>query len=317
MKSFILMIGFLITCLGFVSNSVYAIQISKNLDANFIIGTLGGFENNANLDSSRKGDTYTQEFLDSKITFRTCDWFNLKVDYFLNNINYHEATDNSFLDNTLEPGFQLNLKDRLILDGRYSLQIVDYYKNEKGEFTKNGASGNIRYYFTDKVFADAGYVFSFYEYDDFKARGANKIETTTTREDARHIIKSDLGIFIKKDVLLKLKGNYCFNDSNDKYNDYYDYEYFTIGASLVHPITKKLFGVWGGSYQRKEFDSRRSLDGTKIEDDDLFILNASLYYRFSPKFLFGATYTYLENSSNEPIQEYSDSIVTCGVYYSF
>lgn len=297
---------------------LFAMQLSKNLDADFTIGVLGGFENNAYLDSSRKGDIFTQDFLDSDITFKVSDLFRLKLKYYLDNITYSEVTDNSFLSNTLEPGFQLNFSNKLILDGRYNFQAVDYYKNERGEFIKNGAVSNIRYYLTDNLFFDAGYIFAFYKYDDFKAKGADKIETDSTREDARHIINGDIGIIFKKGILLKLKGNYCFNDSNDKYNDYYDYEYYTLGASLIHPVTKRLFGVWGGSYQRKDFDSRRTLDDSaKIEHDDLYTLNAGLYYQLTRDCLLGATYTYLQNHSNEPIQEYSDSIVTCGIYYSF
>jgi hypothetical protein len=71
-------------------------------------------------------------------------------------------------------------------------------------------------------------------------------------------------------------------------------------------------------YRYMRYKDRRSTEDTgRRERDHTYIFNSSLYYDLSDNFTLGVTYSYSENVSNDPFQDYSGSVISGGIYYNF
>ena len=119
-------------------------------------------------------------------------------------------------------------------------------------------------------------------------------------------------------LFVKVKNRYYFNESNDEYMDYYDYQAERVNLYTAYPLTEKLSVLLSGGYQYKDFKSRTiTTDADKKEHDHLMTLGSGINYKILPSFYISANYTYRQNYSNDPMQEYSGSVSTAGINYFF
>ncbi len=125
-----------------------------------------------------------------------------------------------------------------------------------------------------------------------------------------------IGQYIKE-LLVRANGRIDFNDSNDEYMDYYDYIAYKMGLSVNMPVLKALYLAGHGSYRWKEFDTRKNADLSATETQKTMTLGGTAYYNIYKSAYISASYTYVQNYSNEPLNEYSDSITTAGVHIFF
>ncbi len=297
------------------SNDAYSLK--KRFSHHVYAGVLEGYDNNVFLDPSRKGDTFDQAMADITLRYRLTDKVDIKARYDFTSITYHEFTTLSMMDNDISASFEYYPHKQLRIEAGYDVDFIDYFKNKDADFTADGPFAGVRYYVNKNAYVGAKYQYYFYDYKHRDIRDGTNNKIDITREDHRNNISAEAAVYMGK-LFLKLKNTYYFNESNDGYMDYYDYQSERVSLYTAYAVTKKLSLLLNGGYQYKDFKSRKTIDDPeKKEHDHLMRLGAGVNYEIIPSFYISANYTYRQNYSNNPIQEYSGSVTTAGISYFF
>ncbi|MCM8780944.1 MAG: outer membrane beta-barrel protein, partial [Candidatus Omnitrophica bacterium] len=88
-------------------------------------------------------------------------------------------------------------------------------------------------------------------------------------------------------------------------------------SRLIYTLLKKLYFIFNSSYTRKEYDNRIVTTGQEKQKDDLYVTGMTAKYRLNKNNSLSLNYTYRHNSSNEPFEEYTASIISCGWQHIF
>ncbi|NQT95603.1 MAG: hypothetical protein HQ572_04055 [Candidatus Omnitrophica bacterium] len=287
-------------------------SLPEKLNTQFSIGALEGYDNNAFLNSSKKGDIFDQAFGDIVIRYMLTDNLNIKAIYDFMSITYHEQTSLSMLDNDIAGGFEYYIGENIKVEAGYDIDFIHYINNEESDLQTDGPFGGIRLYFDKGSYIGSKYRYKLYDYDERNIRLSGNRPSDTVREDHRHQIIGEAQISREK-LSIKAKNTFNINDSNDEHMDYYDYWSNKIMGYITYNVDDKVFIMLNGGYQRKEYESREITTSTAEQEDDLMILGGGIYYQVSQKFYVNANYTYRQNYSNDPFQEYSGSVGTVGI----
>ena len=281
------------------------------------VGLFEGFDNNVFLDSSRQSDMFDQAGIGLGLKYDASRDLKLNVKGGLTTITYHEVTDATMLNSNAKAFFDYFCGPVKTYAG-YGIDDYYYPRNEDGDFFVHGPFAGARYYCLDpKFYLGAMYNYEMYDYQHRPIRNGEDAVLEQDRDDKRHNIIGESGIYCGKTVY-KLKNTLYFNDSNDEFMDYYDYWADRIMGYVTWPVwCDKLFVTLEGGYQYKHFYSRETTESTSKEHDNLMILGAGFYYEICKSFYASFNYSYRENYSNNPVSEYSGSMYTAGVSYSF
>ena len=71
------------------------------------------------------------------------------------------------------------------------------------------------------------------------------------------------------------------------------------------------------SYVHRKYGERTVFNKGYLQKDNIYTGTLSIEYKLTEKATFETAYTYTQSSSNEPYQEYSQSVISCGVRYYF
>jgi opacity protein-like surface antigen len=291
--------------------------IKDKLSYNFYIGALEGYDNNVYLDPGRKGDTFDQVMADAVVRYRLNDNLNLKARYDFTSITYHKFTDVSMLDNQISASFEYFPQNRLRIEAGYLVDFVNYLKGKDSDFMKDGPFAGMRYYINKKTYIGGMYQYNTYDYRARKTRDSLNQITDITRKDKRNTVMAEFATYMGK-LFVKIKNTYFWNNSNYEYLDFYDYNSERINLYTAYPITDKLTVLLNGGYQRRDFKSRTTIkDPNKKEHDNIMMLGGGLSYKLLPSCSISLNYSYRQNYSNDPVQEYSGAIGTIGVNIFF
>jgi len=282
-----------------------------------------GYDNNVNLDSTRKGDTYTELALDAGYKQPFGNGFDVTLDYYLSAITYHELTDGSFYDSNLSVEFDKKLTS---LPFRFSLSSnleYNYYpKDESARFYAIEPETFIRHDINDNIYQKLVYSFMFKEYTDRSPQDGAGASKPGDRKDLRNSLTHELNFILFNEYILKLRNQYSVNDSNDQYLDYYDYDTYRIDATVIMPVFpvlfKNLYGLLNCGYQFRDYKTRTLVaDTSKTQEDDFYNVLSALIYDLNDAFSVSFNYTYNQNESNEPSEKYSGSTYSLGLHYAF
>ena len=279
-------------------------------------GAVEGYDNNVFLNPARKGDLFDQAMLDVVAKYRITDNLNFKSSYNITSITYHEFTTLSMLNNDLAVSFEYYPTKNIKIESGYDLYLADYLNNKEADVDSNGPFALVKYFINKNSYIGARYSFGQYQYER-NIRDASNNTSSIEREDHRHAVTAEGGTYIG-DLFLKVKNRYYFNESNDGYMDFYDYQANKTMAYASYPIIDKLSLNLKAGYKRKEYKSRTiTTDSTKEEHDDLLLLGVGLYYELNKNLYLNANCNYRQNYSNDPIQEYSGTVSSVGISYTF
>ena len=118
--------------------------------------------------------------------------------------------------------------------------------------------------------------------------------------------------------MVKFKNEIYKNDSNNEYQEYYDYWVYRAKPSVLYFITNDLYINLGYSYKYTLYEDRRATDDVnKVARDHTHSMSTALYYDLTKNVTCSITYSYAENLSNDPFQRYSGGTVTGGLSYNF
>jgi len=275
-----------------------------------------GYETNVFLDSSHKGDLFTETDIYAEGDYRITEDLIAGIEYDFIGLVYHQYTDLNFMDNEGRAFLKYYANDRLSVKCGYLLDSVWYPHDKEATYLTQGPLAGLGYYINDDLFLDADYTFKIYEYDTKKIKGGSGEALATDREDYRHSISFGIGQYIKE-LLIKVEEKVDFNDSNDEYMDYYDYVSYKTSVFVSMPVFEVLYLVAHGSYKYKDFDSRQNSDLNATETQKVMTLGATAYYNVYKSLYLSAGYSYSQNYSNEPLNRYSDSTTTTGLHFFF
>lgn len=288
-----------------------------NLTLSGIIGTFFGLDSNVDLDSSKKKDTFEEVDGGIAATYPLADWLDLKASHDLNYISYNKYTDYSTLDNYTKAGFQVRPFNFISADVYYGFDYLWYPKDEEGTYQAHiiGISSRQNLYKT--LYHDGGSEFMYKEYTDRKRRDGSGQRIDSKQHDYRYTNYQELGARILE-ALLKAKFEYYKNDSNDPYYDYYDYDSYKLIFSVSRKIIGNLYGLASFGRQWRYYDERViQVGSSEKEEDKTWLANASLYYSITPYLHLVGTYSYRDNTSNNPLSKYVNYLTSAGVYFTF
>lgn len=299
-----------------VKGQVQTPQPKDRFKVKFYLGAAEGYDNNVFLDSSRKGDLYDEAVAACELSYELSERLILKAESDSSSMTYHRFSDYSLMDNDIALSLAYYPCQKMKVETGYDIDFVNYLRNENGTYYAQGPFASFRYSITPSTYLGTGYLYRLYDYDKRKIYDGTYRRLELTREDHRHEIMAEFAAIIGK-VYFKLKNVYYFNESNDGYMDYYDYQAEKVMGYIGAPLFKKAELVLSGGYQRKNFKSRKITTSSSKEHDDLMVLGGGLYYNLTPSSYINLSYTYRQNFSNDPIQEYSGSMSSIGLHYFF
>jgi hypothetical protein len=283
----------------------------------FILAGTAGYDNNVNLNSNRDGDSFIQSFFKGSFITPLSEQTNAKIDLEMMNLLYAGEPELDMTRNGIRLGLDHKLSKELAFSTAYKLDSIEYYNSGKDDFLDNSIELKLTQQLPHKMFHSVGYDLLCRSYDKRYTRDALTGETDKTRNDLRNSVSYEIGKYFKKD-LVRLNVGYFNNDSNDPYLDYYDYDSYRFGATAIHLFNNKLSGMLSYSKQYRDYANRTLIvDTDTTEFEKTYMVTTGVLYSLNKSLSFGVNYIYRQNNSNEPIDNYSGSIVSVTTYYKF
>jgi hypothetical protein len=280
---------------------------------------ISGFDNNVNLDSTRKGDFFFQETVSVGYRKLLTPAHNFRLSYDAANLNYSDFTDQNFLAQTFGTGLDVLLTEKTILETQYSYTYAWYPSNRSVTYDEHFVRAGLRYKWSRDVQLKAGVGAAQQEFDDRKLRQAEGLlSEDAERKDKRGFADAEIGMKLFGKSYWRLGYAYVRNDSNDAFHDYYDYDAHRFSVSASLQVIPKVATFVKVTYEDRGYDSRPLLldDGT-LESDGIYTTSLACFYNLRKDLALGAILSYRQKESNEPTQRYSGSLYTLGLYYSF
>jgi len=281
-----------------------------------LLATGIGFDNNAYLDSRRHKDAFTQIFLKSTFTSPLQEGIQALLEYEVFNLLYADSSALNLFALTLRGGLDFKINDDAKLITDYSFGVTEYYSSGTDDFYDH----RIGFTFKQKLplrFSHAfDYHFSVKDYMERKTRDTATVYRDKGRLDLRNTVDYSVSKQFATD-LVKVGFRYFFNDSNERYLDYYDYDSYQPYLSITHLFGPKLFGYASVARQYRYYTHRTAIGVAAKEKDYTYVLTQALYYSVNKKFTVGVSHNYRKNDSNEPSSRYSGSLFSLNGYYSF
>jgi len=290
----------------------------RKIDLDFFGALIQGVDNNIFLDPSRTRDAFVETSVSSDITYNYSNDIRLAFDVYASNIIYYRFNDNNLLDISLEPGFEIDFfDDYLRLSGAYMLDWTYFPHDETGSYIAHQASSFLRHNVIENFYHKAGLKLEYRNYTNRKAYDIQNEGTQNLRSDERVTGEYEAVFYLWGFIKLKENFQVYHNVSNDHYQDYYDYDAYRSKTTLIVFFTDKFYGMTSFAYTRKLFEERQTTESSMRQRDRLYYYNLSLLYELTPSFTLATDFSYRENTSNEPTEKYSGSILSIGLYYTF
>ncbi len=276
-----------------------------------------GYDNNVDLDSKRHNDGFSQTMANINGQYTILDNVRFKAGSDLFTTLYFKYNKNNILDISPYVGLDwditksLSLRTRLIYDG--------FFFPNDNESTFNGLylKTYLRHYITRDFYQEGGIEYLMRWFPDQKTYFTDGQLSGDDRFDKRIRAKYDLGYFAEN-FFVGLSNEFARNDSNDNFEQYYDYWLYRLRPSIMYFFTEKFYTDLSLVYKYTHYKDRRSTeDINKVERDNTYIFNTSFYYDIKDNLTVSVTYSYSENASNDPFQKYSGSIISAGIYHTF
>ena len=278
-----------------------------------------GYDDNSQLDSERNGDAFSQVFF--KTSFISPITRDKKVNgilgYELMTLLYGGEESLDVIKNSFNAGIENKINKEWELRGGYRFDSYAYINSGSDKFYVNALYGELKQNLPQKMYHQLGYEAAFKNYPSRHIRLSATVDTDKKRDDWRNSIEYEIGKYFAKD-LVKLSYEYFDNNSNEHYLNYYDYDSYKFSASLTHLFSDKVFSLLSFSRQYRDYRSRTLTQDTgALENDRTYLFAAALYYNLNESLTVGLSYTYRQNNSNEPVENYSGSLIAISSYYRF
>lgn len=300
-----------------VSEAEYLAEVEKELELDIELSVLQGYDNNADLDSKRHKDGFLQSALSMDLARELDGPLTLRAGGDIFSRVYYSRNNNNLLNVLPYIGVDWHITPDVVSRTRVGMDYL-LYPNEHDETYIGLFLGEyLRHYLTNDLYHEAGYEYVHRWYPTRRITLNDLEQGSSKRRDGRHRMKHRLRWMVG-DFLLGLDNQLSFNRSNEEYRSYYDWLGYRLSPSVMYFITDDLYAFGSFIYRRTAYrDRRASNDENKKVRDNNFIFTGSVFYDMTSNVTLGVTYSYVENKSNDPAQEYSGSMLTGGLYYDF
>ena len=290
----------------------------NNIDLEFFAGVLQGYDNNVNLDPDRKKDGFLEGSFNTEATYNYTDDIRLTVENYTTYLWYYTVNTANLFDIYNEAGLEMDIfDDEATLGIDYAFDLVVFPNDKNGTYVGNNFRSYIKHNITPRLYQKLSYKLSAKSFSHDTTLNGRKEKTDDPRDDLRNGGEYEIGWHANQRLTLKFKCELFRNDSNYTYFDYYDYWSWKIRPSAILMITDKLYTSASFTFQKREYYGRLSTKTQAHVYDDTYSGNLSVMYDLTKSFTAAVSYSYRENGSNEPLQNYSGSVATAGLYYSF
>tara|TARA_B100000315_G_scaffold239532_1_gene258408 strand:- start:2676 stop:3680 length:1005 start_codon:yes stop_codon:yes gene_type:complete len=275
-----------------------------------------GYDSNANLATERKGDSFEEVVYSIDFAKLLNKTLRITFDYDIDFSNYHETTDLTNFLNHFRLGVQKQLPFCLVGFG-YDAGFVNYTRGDSDFILHKGFV-----YFgkktSNRIYQKIQFEYGAKDYLDISALG-DSLGSFQEKErlDRRIAAEYSLSALLTPKTMMRLRTKFSRNDSNARFVDFYDYTAYSPTLVLSHKFLKDVIISTNLSYRRKEYDSRTISGGSEEQSDNLYVASLGVQKMLDKKTSVSLQYTYRENSSNESLEEYSESVITCGWHYNF
>lgn len=280
------------------------------------IAIFTGFETNANLTPTRKGDIFEELLYSFDFIKPLTNTIKVSLDYDLDVLNYHEFTDISSVVNHFRVGLQTKISP-LKIGGGYDLGITYYPRNDI-DFLFHRGFVYVRHDILKDLYQSLRFEAGVKDYTDKKTVGESlNAPRTNERFDRRWAWEYLTGARLVNKLNTGLKVRYLINDSNAIYVDFYDYRAYEGTLFADYQLLDNLYLLSNFTYLKKRYDNRTVTLRDYEQRDSLYIGDVGLLYKLDKYNSLSLHYTYRENVTNDSLSEYSASVVSLGWQYSF
>ena len=280
-------------------------------------GAYFGYDSNVNLSPLKKGDLFEEGLVSASVSKPLFEGLRFSLNYDLDAINYNSMTDASNILNHVRLGINKEISF-LDLGTGYDFSAFYYPNDEDGTFLFHKCFAYARQYLTKKWYHQLLYEAGYKIHTERKAL-AWTIATYQDKEleSRRHTVEYATGVRLSPKIFTNIRGRFIINNSNAKYMNYYDYKSYEVTPSVTYSLTDKATLYTDFRYARRNYKSRIISVGTDKEEDDLYTSNVNLRYKINKNNVLSLIYTYRNNATNEPLEEYTENVISAGWQYNF
>ncbi len=277
-----------------------------------------GYDNNVELSSARLKDGFVQGSTTLELDYASSEFLEWKLGADIFETTYYNYNKNNLLDISPFFGLDWEIMPGFIFKNKLAFDYFLYPNNKDSTFIALIGSTYLRHYILKELYHELGYEYTYRWYTKRKISLPDNSEGDNTRKDDRSKLKYNIGYFVSDNLFVKLSNEFVENDSNDRYQNYYDYWYYRVKPSVMYFFNDELYTSVSYSYRFLDYADRRNTeDGNSTVSENTHMFNAAFYYDINKNFTVGVTYSYSENFSNDPFQKYSGSVISGGVYYTY
>ncbi len=292
-------------------------QKSFNMFSRTQWGLSTGFDSNVRLDQEREGDVFEKISFAQAYSLKLCPTTNLRILYSGDYTNYSEVVDASSLWQNLELGLHKRIGDFTLGTG-YDFKFLYFPENREGNNIIHEPFFYIRHRLTPKLSQRIFWHYGMKDYlNAYALDGTATAYQEKTRFDRKHTLGYELRGNLDKKNLLIGRTKLFLNDSNARFQDYYDYKAYFGQVGLRHFLTPRWTLLTDFSFQKKNYTSRQVTAGGFIQRDKLYSATSGVKYMINSAQALDISYTYKQNVSNDHFQEYSENIISCSLQYNF
>ncbi|MFC1570429.1 hypothetical protein ACFL4E_01460 [Candidatus Omnitrophota bacterium] len=276
-----------------------------------------GYDNNVDLDSDRHKDGFLQMTGELEFELEPTDDLKLTWGSDVFSIIYYQYNSDNLLD--VSPYFKIDYKITPTLISKNKIIYDCFMYPNQGENSFNGfyLESFLRQYLYPNVYHEAGFEYLWRWFQHQRIYLENAREGNADRFDKRFRINYNIGVYADK-YFIRLSNQISKNDSNDRYQAYYDYVQYRLRPAIMYFFTDKFYTDVSFTYRYRRYKDRRSTEIIeRREQDHNYIVTGALYYDLTKNITLEAVYSYTENQSNDPFQKYSGNTVVVGAYYGF
>ncbi len=280
----------------------------------------GGVESNPNLvPKGHKTDFFMEEY--GSVTggyhfFPALTW---QTSYSLDSYNYSQFTDLDTLTNTLTTKLLYQMIKPLRLEAHYSFIDNAYVRDRSLSSQDQKIHLRLRHTFLKNYYHYLGWTYLYKQYEDKLIRnGAGTRIAGKRRKDTRHTGTYEIGGYVGENLLLRLKQDVYFNESNDHFQDFYDLQDYKVRLSGIYNWNPQWSSSAGFTYDIKRYEQRVNTAARPVKQRDYAkTYDFGLTYKINHTFDVTYDFRFLRNTSNEVSQSYNDATNTVTLSASF
>jgi long-subunit fatty acid transport protein len=277
-----------------------------------------GYETNAKLSRIRKGDLY--EELGYSINYFHSLTKNTRfvANYNLDVQEYNEITDISHMLNHMKLGFETVLNKALLLGTAYDFTYLHYHDSDESNNLTHKGSVYLKHKFSKKSYQQITVESSIKDYPTARALAdfASTYQYDDRRDD-RIGIEYSVASTLNKKTNVRFRFKISDNNSNAKYQDFYDYKTYDFNPRFTYKLSDKIGVSSGFTYSRKNYESRNVSSGTEKTHDNVYTATAGLTYKLTKNDSLNLNYVYRQAISKDSLSNYSGSTISSGWQHSF